>query len=125
MGCQLITLYVVRQVIGLIGERKRHSKYALAELFNGTRSIKINALFDSGNLLTDENGEAVVVTDPRYIEDLGDLNHFGEMCVHTASGAQSFPPRASRRCRNVSCDGTAPPASIWKRLSWRNFSMSA
>lgn len=83
-----ITLYVVRQVIGLIGERKRHSKYALAELFNGTRSIKINALFDSGNLLTDENGEAVVVTDPRYIEDLGDLNHFGEMCVHTASGSK-------------------------------------
>ncbi len=83
-----VTLYIARQVIGLIKERKTASKYATAELINGEKSIKINALYDSGNLLTDENGEGVVVTDLRYIEALGKLSAFGEMCVHTASGSK-------------------------------------
>lgn len=83
-----LTLYIVRQIIGLFAERKKASKYTTAELFNGKKSIKINALYDSGNLLTDENGEGVVVTDPKYITELGDLSYFGEMCVHTASGSK-------------------------------------
>ena len=81
-------VFSVRQIVGLIAERKRKEKYAVAEMINRDCSVKINALFDSGNLLTDENGEGVVVTDRRFAERLGALPSAGEMTVHTASGSK-------------------------------------
>ncbi len=84
----LLLLYFVRQMIGLSTERKRKTKFAMAEIVNREKSIKISALFDSGNLLTDQNGEGVVVTDQKRLSELGDLPKFGEMCVHTASGSK-------------------------------------
>ncbi len=83
-----LLLYTVRQTIGLIGERRRKEKFATAEVFGNGKSIKISALFDSGNLLTDQNGEGVVVTDQRRLQALGDLREAGEMRVHTASGSR-------------------------------------
>ena len=83
-----LLLYAVRQTIGLIGERKRREKFATAELIGNGKSIKINALFDSGNLLTDENGDGVVVTDGKRLEALGALKDIGELHVHTASGSK-------------------------------------
>ena len=81
-------LYAVRQIIGLIGQGKMREKIATAELYNGANRVKINALYDSGNLLKDENGEGVVVTDKKYITDLGELTACGEMRVFTASGSK-------------------------------------
>ena len=83
-----LLLYTARQTIGLIGERRRKEKFATAEVFGNGKSIKISALFDSGNLLTDQNGEGVVVTDQRRLQALGDLREAGEMRVHTASGSR-------------------------------------
>ena len=81
-------LYAVRQVRGLIAERQRKSKYAVAELINRDKKIRIGALYDSGNLLTDRNGESVVVTDRAHVQELGDLTAYGEMNVRTASGSK-------------------------------------
>ena len=86
-GC-LVIVYAVRQFVGLIAQRRRSDKYAVAEVINKDKTIKINALYDSGNLLTDRNGEGVVVTDRHSLEALGDLPSFGEMCVHTAGGSK-------------------------------------
>ena len=83
-----LLLYAVRQAIGLMGERRCKEKFATAELFSKGKSIKISALFDSGNLLTDQNGEGVVVTDQKRLIPLGDLKEAGEMRVHTASGSK-------------------------------------
>jgi len=85
IGCFLL-LYVSRQVRGLIGEKKRHQKYAVAELISGDRSVRLNALYDSGNLLTDRNGEEVVVLDEKAVMPLGELVSFGEMKIETISG---------------------------------------
>lgn len=81
-------LYSVRQISGLIRQRKRNEKYAVAELVNRDKTLRINALYDSGNLLTDRNGEGVVVTDRKLVSALGTLVDFGEMTVHTASGSK-------------------------------------
>ena len=67
----------------------RHGKkFAQAEVRNCDKSVKLKALFDSGNLLTDKNGEGVVVTDKKKIRALGELSSFGEMKVCTASGSK-------------------------------------
>lgn len=87
-GGAFFLIYAVRQVIGLMKERKRRSKYAVAEMIFGQRSIKLNALFDSGNLLTDINGKGVVVSDARALHSLGELPSMGEMEVHTAGGSK-------------------------------------
>jgi len=84
----LFLLYVIRQIGGLIREKKRGGKYVTAELINSDVIIQVRALFDTGNLLTDENGEGVVVTDMKKIRSLGSLESFGEMQVTTASGSK-------------------------------------
>ena len=84
----LLLLYMARQTVGLMGEGRRRAKFATAELINGGNSITISALYDSGNLLTDQNGEGVVVTDQKRLQALGTLSDFGEMRVHTASGSK-------------------------------------
>ena len=113
----LILLYSIRQVIGLIGERKKKRKYAIAEIVNGSRRIKINALYDSGNLLTDENGEGVVVTDRRQLESLGVLSNFGEMCVHTASGSKVLRLVKIPEIRIYSADGENILVNVTAALS--------
>ena len=87
----LLLVYSVRQFIGFIVARKRVDKYAIAEVINNDKRIKIHALYDSGNLLVDKNGEGVVVTDRHRVEALGELTAFGEMCVHTAGGSKVLP----------------------------------
>ena len=87
-GGSFFLIYSVRQAIGLMKEKKRRSKYAVAELVSGPRSVKLNALFDSGNLLTDANGRGVVVSDEKAIRSLGELISIGEMEVHTAGGSK-------------------------------------
>ena len=72
----------------MIGEKKREKKYVEAELVNLDNRVRLKALFDTGNLLTDRNGEGVVVTDARRIDALGELASFGEMRVTTASGSK-------------------------------------
>lgn len=84
----LFLVYTVRQTVGLMGERKRKEKFATAELINQGKRVKFSALFDSGNLLTDQNGKGVVVTDEHRLEALGKLDGLGEMRVHTASGSK-------------------------------------
>ena len=84
----LFLIYAVRQINGLISERKRKTKFAKAKLINGGQSVMISALFDSGNLLTDSNGDGVVVTDRKWVEQLGALVDYGEMRVHTAGGSK-------------------------------------
>lgn len=81
-------LWSMRQIGGMIREGKRKGKFATAELINADKRVRMRALFDSGNLLTDANGEGVVVTDRRRAEVLGKLSVFGEMTVHTASGSK-------------------------------------
>lgn len=81
-------LYAVRQTIGLIEQRRRKNKFATAELINDDKRLRISALFDSGNLLTDKDGQGVVVTDGKRLGALGKLADFGEMRVHTASGSK-------------------------------------
>lgn len=84
----LFLVYSVRQIIGLVEQRKRKDKFATAELINKDKRLRISALFDSGNLLTDKNGQGVVVTDGKRLSALGALLDFGEMRVHTASGSK-------------------------------------
>ena len=83
-----LSLYAVRQIRGLIRAKKRDDRSVVAEVRNEGKSVRLNALIDSGNLLTDETGESVVVTDRRRIAPLGDLRRFGEMMVKTASGSR-------------------------------------
>ena len=83
-----LLLYICRQINGLIQEKRKGSKFAVAELSNGDKTIRLNALFDSGNLLMDENGENVVVSDRNALRSLGELTSFGEMTVHTAGGSK-------------------------------------
>ena len=87
----ILALYAVRQIRGLIEERKSKGKHVVAEVVNRDRSVRLNALLDSGNLLTDRNGAGVVVTDRRHLAPLGDLPRFGEMTVRTASGSCVLP----------------------------------
>lgn len=87
-GGAFFFLYSVRQAIGLMKEKKRRSKYAVAELVSGARSVKLNALFDSGNLLTDSEGNGIVVSDERAIRALGELASIGEMEIHSAGGSK-------------------------------------
>lgn len=84
----LFALYAVRQICGLIRERNREGKRAVAEVINKDRSVRLNVLFDSGNLLTDERGEGVAVTDRKKLESLGELLSVGQMRVKTASGSR-------------------------------------
>lgn len=84
----LFFVYSVRQIRGLIREGKCGKKYAIAEIVNRDRSIKINALYDSGNLLTDLNGDGVVVTDRTRLREVGELLPFGQMRVSTVSGSK-------------------------------------
>ena len=79
---------ITRQLVGLGRERALCRKTAVAELFSGEKSVKLNALMDSGNLLTDRNGEGVVVSDARAVVPLGELTSCGEMRVKTASGSK-------------------------------------
>ena len=92
VGCvslaALVLVYIVRQVNGLTTGKKRSVKYAVAEFFLGEKSVRLNALYDSGNLLTDENGESVVVSDENAVSSLGELPSVGEMKVTTASGSK-------------------------------------
>ena len=87
----LLSLYAVRQVRGLVRERKRKEKRVVAEVINLQKSVRLNALFDSGNLLTDASGAGVVVTDGKSIASLGALQQMGEMTVKTASGSRVLP----------------------------------
>ena len=83
-----IFLYTCRQIDGLIKEKRRKSKYGLVEVISGDKSVRLNALFDSGNLLVDQNGESVVVSDEKSLRRLGELPFYGEMEVHTAGGSK-------------------------------------
>ena len=83
-----LLVYSVRQIVGWMRERKQKQRFATAELINGGNKVTISALYDSGNLLTDDNGEGVVVTDKRYLLELGELSEYGEMQVSTASGSK-------------------------------------
>lgn len=87
----VFSLYAVRQIRGLIREKKRESKRAVAEVINEGKIVRLNVLFDSGNLLTDEKGEGVAVTDRRSLAALGSLPDLGEMRVRTASGSRVLP----------------------------------
>lgn len=84
----LSIVYSVRQIGGLIREKKRSERTVVAELINDEKHVRLNALLDSGNLLTDEKGEGVVVTDPRFLTSLGTLDSVGAMQVRTASGSK-------------------------------------
>ena len=87
----ILSLYAVRQVHGLIREKKQENKRAVAEIINEGKSVRLNVLFDSGNLLTDERGEGVAVTDRKRLAALGSLPSLGEMRVTTASGSRMLP----------------------------------
>ncbi|MBQ7712250.1 MAG: sigma-E processing peptidase SpoIIGA [Clostridia bacterium] len=84
----LLMCYAVRQIGGLIRERRANEKRVVAEIVKDDKSVRLNALFDSGNLLTDERGAGVVVTDRRRLAPLGELERHGEMRVKTASGSR-------------------------------------
>ena len=84
----LVLLYAARQVRGLIRQAKHREKRVVAEVINRDKTIKIGALYDSGNLLTDANGKGVVVSDERKLAALGELSSVGEMKVDTASGSK-------------------------------------
>ena len=87
----LLLIYFTRQIIGLINERREREKFAVAEMINQGKSVRMRALYDSGNLLKDQNGDGVVVTDKKGVLRLGELPSFGEMQVHTASGSKVLP----------------------------------
>ena len=84
----LLLTYFVRQINGLMREKKLSSKCVVAELICGDRSVRLNALYDSGNLLTDRNGEGVVVSDEASLRELGELEPFGEMSISSAGGSK-------------------------------------
>ena len=84
----LLLIYSVRQIVGWMHEKKQKQRFVTAELINGGNRVKLSALYDSGNLLTDEKGEGVVVTDKKYLLALGKLSEHGEMRVNTASGSK-------------------------------------
>ena len=84
----LSLVWSVRQISGLILERKREKRFATAELINRGKSVKLRALFDSGNLLIDREGKGIVLTDRKRTEELGPLYDFGEMKVNTAVGSK-------------------------------------
>jgi len=81
-----LMMYIARQIKGIVQEKRRSDKYAVAEFFSGEMSVRLNALFDTGNLLTDRNGNGIVVIDEKSIRTLGDLQAYGEMNVKTAGG---------------------------------------
>ena len=82
----LLLLYTVRQVRGLVKEARRREKLTVAEMINKGKRVRIDALYDSGNLLTDHNGRGVVVTDRRKAKELGELSSLGEIRVKTVGG---------------------------------------
>ena len=84
----LLLVWSVRQISGLILERKRGQRFASAELINREKRVKLRALFDSGNLLIDREGKGIAVTDRKKAEALGPLYDFGEMKVNTAGGSK-------------------------------------
>ena len=83
-----LLIYSVRQIVGWMHEKKQKQRFVTAELINGGNRVTLSALYDSGNLLTDEKGEGVVVTDKKYLLALGKLSEHGEMRVNTASGSK-------------------------------------
>ena len=84
----LLLLYVVRQVRGLLRQARIREKIVVAELVNQDKRLKLDALYDSGNLLTDEKGNGIVLTDEKRLSELGELFVLGEMQVNTATGGK-------------------------------------
>ena len=84
----LFLLYAVRQVRGLLREAKKKDRIVVAELVNHDKRLKMEALYDSGNLLTDGNGKGIVLTDAKRLSELGELCALGEMQVNTATGGK-------------------------------------
>ncbi len=83
-------LYAVRQISGLIKERKRKDLSARVKLVFDQKTIELSALFDSGNLLTDEKGESVILVDGTSLGEVKDLKTIGSILVRTASGSKTL-----------------------------------
>ena len=60
------------------------------ELVLGEKRVELPALFDTGNLLTDENGGEVILVDEKSI-DPSFLPSMGSTLVRTASGRKVLP----------------------------------
>lgn len=84
----ILLIYAVRQIRGLVKQVKHREKRVIAELFNREKTLRLDALYDSGNLLTDQSGKGMVVTDQKRLSALGALSSVGEMRVDTASGSR-------------------------------------
>lgn len=113
----IILLYAVRQIKGLISRHKLRDRYAVAEIVGTEKSIRIHALFDSGNLLKDDEGKGVVVTDRRKIRSLGKLVTCGEMEVHTATGSKVLPLVKIPKIKIYSESGTNILTNVTAALS--------
>lgn len=83
--------YAVRQVSGLIKEGKRKDRFARVELIFGETRFDLPALFDSGNLLTDQSGADVILVDEKAISSGVSPPSVGSMLVRTASGSKVLP----------------------------------
>lgn len=83
-------IYSVRQIGGLIREKKRENKKATAVLVLGEKKMELSALYDSGNLLTDEAGAPVILIDEKRLCALGSFQKTGKLTVHTVSGSKEL-----------------------------------
>ena len=87
----LLLLYSARQIRGLIREKRRKDHCVVAEVVNNDKIVRLKALYDSGNLLTDQSGAGVVVSDRKRLAEIGEFASIGEMRVKTATGSRVLP----------------------------------
>ena len=111
-----VFLYSFRQITGLLRERRYVSKLARVEFVCGEKRFELSALFDTGNLLTDEDGNDVILIDEKSI-DAANLPTMGSIPIQTASGSKVLPLVKIPEIKIYSEDGENKLTNVTAALS--------
>ena len=89
-GAVLVSLYLVRQLRGIVRELKVKRHLVKVQLVNGNRFVFVKGFYDTGNTVVASNGRGILFLSPKVKAELGDMSPLSGVEVHTISGKNAF-----------------------------------